>query len=153
MPICKNPYAVDTQKAAQPQDHSHTSGLMSSSPSRELITQPGMRDASATHPHPDRATGMRSSSFLKNRHLNSRNAWPPAVRKAVAMEKKKRKVPQISVESLPRTVNIFGSPQRANVSLSLARSAALKRDRLWADGGWPLGATFSGRHLRQAVGS
>ena len=42
--------------------------------------------------------------------------------------KRKRESPQISVESLPRTVNIFGSPRRTNAFWRLAESAVLKRE-------------------------
>ena len=67
--------------------------------------------------------------------------------------KRKRESPQISVESLPRTVNIFGSPRRTNAFWRLAESAVLKREWLQADWWWSVGATFSVWHLRQAVSS
>lgn len=47
--------------------------------------------------------------------------------------KRKGESPQISVESHPRTVNIFGSPQRTNAFLILVRSGMLKIEYLQAD--------------------
>lgn len=144
-----------TQKAAQPQDHSHASNQMSSSSSWELITQPGIWDVSATHTHPDRATGMRSSSSLKKKKspFKQPKCLASCCQESCHHGKEKENVPKISVESLPRTVNIFGSPQRTNAFLSLAGSAVLKRHRLQADWWWPVGAMFSGWHLRQAASS
>lgn len=103
VPLCKSPDALAVPTAAQPRDHSHASNPMSSSPSRGLVALP------ATQPHPDRTTEMRSSSsffFFLNHHLNSRNAWPHAVKKAVTMEKKKRESPKL-VLNLFQELSIF----------------------------------------------
>lgn len=62
-----------------------------------------------------------------NHHLNSRKCVASCCQESCHHGKEKEKVPQIGVESLPRTVNIFGSPQRTNVCLNLAGSAVLKR--------------------------
>jgi hypothetical protein len=51
----------------------------------------------------------------------------------LSLWKRKGESPQISVEFHPRTVNIFGSPQRTNAFLILARYEVLKRDYLQAD--------------------
>lgn len=124
VPLCKSPDALAVPTAAQPRDHSHASNPMSSSPSRGLVALP------ATQPHPDRTTEMRSSSsffFFFKSPFKQQKCLASCCQESCHHGKEKERVPQISAESLPRTVNIFGSPQRTNAFLSLAGSAVLKR--------------------------
>ena len=129
VPIGRDPGSVETRKAAPTQDQV-TLAIRRAHLSRESSRHSLACDRPLCHSSPPRQNHGDEMIliFLENHHLNSRKAWPPAVRKAVAMERKRRKSPQISVESHPRTVNIFGSPQRTNAFLSLARSAVLKRE-------------------------
>lgn len=107
--------------------HSHAGRPLSSSASRELITQAG---TCVPLPliHPDRTAEMRSSPSEKKKKssLKQQKCSATCCQGSCRPGKEREKVPQISVESLPRTVNIFGSPQRTNASSSLAKSAVLK---------------------------
>ena len=149
----KNPDAIDTQKTAQAQHHSHASNLMSSSSSRELITQPGKGGVSATQPTQTEPQRWDHYHLFKKVTIETTEMLGLMLSGKLSPWKRKRESPQISVESLPRTVNIFGSPQRTNAFWRLAGSAVLEREWLQADWWWPVGATFSGWHLRQAGGS